>query len=246
MTAKETFDSYLSDGKIELAYLDTEKTKPLEIDGIKFYTWTEKGEYFPQYRIIEMQSVMNDFANYGLNGDGFTSYMQRINDLAVEVSMCIRSEPQEAVKASAQIQSITNMLISNRENVNSLLTSIEVAAIWFLMEGEDPGIVSSRIQRLKVLHFSGAKEYMGFFLRMANSFLNPLQQLYSDFSQSAIQLMKEAMSLELETMASPNRLASTESGKTKNEPLDFWHLREETLKNSIDYLDSLPTTSTSS
>lgn len=213
----------------------------LEINGTKYYVFSNSGEKFTQSRLYAFSDFLEEYNRFVARKEDLKIAFDFITETLSQASMMVVSEPKECMELLNQAKFRAQTTKQRLELGASIERIWEISAIWFLAEDEDPEINDPGRNRKKVADFMTRPELTGFFQRWAKNVWNALPRSLDNSLLNAIRDLNLSEILQNQIFTK-SRLG--ESGKISSELFDSLNSQTEVWANVNDSLDSLLTTST--
>lgn len=205
---------------------ETKKELAFESGGVKYYQFTEGGAPIYIRRFQAFQDKMGKSEEWKISDAVLTEYIDMVEKYTMEGG---NLSPERRL---AEIARLTDNMKWRRRQNNDMQTVLEVAAVWYFDETEDPAEFSEAYAREKIKRWQGDRELFGFFIREPlNKFIN-----FSGLSETGTKKYLKAMySAALEQ--SLNNLSRLSKSETESEVGQNILLLVETYRAMINMID---------
>ena len=233
------FTFALENGYIEPALLPN--GEQLEINGIKYFVYSNGGERFTQSRLYAFSDFLEEHNRFVARKEDLQTNMQFIQEVLSEALLTVQTEPKACIDLITQARFRAQHTEQRLMMGASIERVFEISAIWFIQEGEDPEINDSVRNRKKVKDFQTRPDLIDFFSRWAKNVWNALPKSLDDSLLNAIR------DINLSEIIQNQMFTQFQSGafsKTSNELKNSLNSQTETWASVNDTLDYLRTSST--
>jgi len=236
----------LDRGYVEPVKIATEANpdgEPMIINGHQYFVYTNNGEKLTQSRLYAFSDFIEESNRFVARREDLETGMQLIDEVLTEALMVVNTEPKECINLITQAKYRAQTLKQRLAIGASVERILEISAIYFLRDDDDPEINDPVLNTKKVADFQTKPEMIGFFQRWAKNVWNTLPALSDNSLLNAIRDLNLSEILQNQIFA---RSQSGEFSKISTALRDSLNSQTETWANVNDSLEFLHTNSTNS
>lgn len=234
----------LDRGYVEPVKIATEANpegEPMIINGHTYYVYTNNGEKLTQSRLYAFSDFIEESNRFVAKREDLETGMNLIDETLTEALMVVNTEPKECINLITQAKYRAQTLKQRLAIGASVERILEISAIYFLRDDDDPEINDQSLNRKKVADFQTKPEMIGFFHRWAKNVWNTLPALSDNSLLNAIRDLNLSEILQNQIFT---RSQSGEFSRISTGLRDSLNSQTETWANVNDSLEFLPTSST--